>query len=327
MSLLSSSLEITALVTGGAGFIGSHIAEALCRRGARVTVLDDLSTGSEKNLAWSSNGHTLEFVPGNVCDKALVKKLVAGCDWVFHEAAIASVPQSVAQPAESNDINLSASLDLLIAARDAGVRRFMFASSSAIYGDSEVLMKQEDLPVQPLTPYALQKYASERYGQIFHRLYGLETVALRYFNVFGPRQSFNSPYSGVIAKFCTAMLQGRAPKIFGDGLQARDFVYVTNAVAANLLAAEQPGDRVAGRVFNIAGGQTVTLLDLVAELNRLTGQQLAPIFESARAGDIKHSQADISAAQTDLGYVPQVSWTQGLERTLDFYRTEAATGA
>lgn len=327
MPLPSSTLEITALVTGGAGFIGSHIAEALCRRGARVIALDDLSTGSEANLAWRSNGHALELVQGNVCDKALVKKLVAGCDWVFHEAAIASVPQSVAQPAESNDINLSASLDLLIAARDAGVRRFMFASSSAIYGDSEVLMKHESLPVQPLTPYALQKYASERYGQMFHRLYGLETVALRYFNVFGPRQSFNSPYSGVIAKFCTAMLQGQAPKIFGDGMQARDFVYVTNAVAANLLAAEQPADRVAGRVFNIAGGQTVTLLDLVEELNRLTGQQLASIFEPARTGDIKHSQADIAAARQDLGYVPEVSWTQGLEHTLDFYRAEAASGA
>ena len=172
----------------------------------------------------------------------------------------------------------------------------------------------------PLTPYALQKYGGERYGQMFHRLYGLETVALRYFNVFGPRQSFTSPYSGVIAKFCTVMLQGQPPTIFGDGLQARDFVYVDNAVAANLLAAEQPAEKVAGRVFNVAGGQTVTLLDLVAELNQLTQQTLAPVFQPERSGDIRHSMADITAARTDLGYHPAITWTEGLKQTLDFYR-------
>jgi UDP-glucose 4-epimerase len=316
----SSSLEITALVTGGAGFIGSHIAQALCQRGAKVIVLDNLSMGDAKNLAWRSNGDALDFVEGDVRDTALVEKLVAGCDWVFHEGAIASVPQSVAQPVDSNAINLDATLQLLVASRDAGVRRFMFASSSAIYGESEVQEKREDLPVLPLTPYALQKYGSERYGQMFHHLYGLETVSLRYFNIFGPRQSSTSPYSGVIAKFCTTMLSGQAPTIFGDGLQARDFVYIDNVVAANLLAAEQPADKVAGRVFNLAGGQTVTLLDLVAELNKLTGQNLSPNFQPARAGDIRHSQADISAARQDLGYEPLVPWTEGLKHTLDFYR-------
>jgi UDP-glucose 4-epimerase len=316
----SSSLEIKALVTGGAGFIGSHIAQALCRRGAHVTVLDNLSMGDVKNLAWRGNGDSLELVQGDVRDAGLIEKLVQDCDWVFHQGAIASVPQSVSQPVESNAINLEATLQLLVAARDAGVRRFMFASSSAIYGESPVEEKYEDLPVLPLTPYALQKYGSERYAQMFHHLYGLETVSLRYFNVFGPRQSATSPYSGVIAKFCTTMLSGLAPTIFGDGLQARDFVYVENAVAANLLAAEQPAEKVAGKVFNLAGGQTVSLLDLVAELNKLTGQDLTPNFQPARAGDIRHSQADISAARRDLGYEPLVSWTEGLKRTLDFYR-------
>lgn len=316
----SSSLEIKALVTGGAGFIGSHITQALCKRGAKVIVLDDLSTGDPKNLGWRSAGDSVELVQGDVRDTGLVQKLVQGCDWIFHEGAIASVPQSVAQPIESNAINQDATLQLLVAARDAGVKRFMFASSSAIYGESEVKEKREDLPVLPLTPYALQKYGSERYGQMFYHLYGLETVSLRYFNVFGPRQSSSSPYSGVIAKFCTVMLGGQAPTIFGDGFQARDFVYVDNAVSANLLAAEQPAEKVAGRVFNLAGGQTVTLLDLVDELNKLTGQSLNPIFQPARSGDIRHSQADISAARRDLGYEPLVSWQEGLKHTLDFYR-------
>ncbi len=317
----TSSLNIKALVTGGAGFIGSHIAQALSARGAKVIVLDDLSTGdAAANLAWAGQGSQVEFVQGCVGDTALITKLVQGCDWVFHEAAIASVPQSVAQPMESNAVNLEASLKLLIAARDAKVKRFMFASSAAIYGDSEAPLKKESDPVMPLTPYGLQKYGSERYGQIFHQLYGLETVALRYFNVFGPRQSFTSAYSGVIAKFCTMMLKGNAPTIFGDGLQSRDFAYIDNVVAANLLAAEQPAAKVAGRVFNIAGGVSVTLLDLVNELNHLTGQSLKPVHQPARSGDIKDSAADLTASRGDLGFDPQVSWQTGLRHTLDFYR-------
>lgn len=316
----SSNLEIKALITGGAGFIGSHIAQGLCQRGAKVVVLDDLSTGDVANLDWLGQGDCVEFVKGCVTDTALIQKLIQGCQWVFHEAAIASVPQSVAQPAESNAVNLEASLKLLIAARDAGVERFMFASSAAIYGDTSAPLKQESDPVLPLTPYGLQKYASERYGQMFHQLYGLETVALRYFNVFGPRQSFTSPYSGVIAKFCTVMLAGQAPLIFGDGLQSRDFAYIDNVVAANLLAAEQPAAKVAGRVFNVAGGTSVTLLDLAAELNQLTGQELQPQHQPARCGDIRDSAADLSVSRRDLGYSPQVSWQEGLRHTLNFYR-------
>ncbi len=309
-----------AVVTGGAGFIGSHLAEVLCRRGARVTVLDNLSQGTTANLNWKQPGDDLEFFQGDVADEKLTRKLLAGCDWVFHEAAMPSVPLSVAEPVATNAQNLDATLQLLVMSRDAGVKRFVFASSSAIYGDAETKAKHEQLPPNPLSPYALQKYAAEKYCQLFHQLYELPTVSLRYFNVFGPRQGFDSPYSGVIAKFCTTMLQGKAPVIFGDGKQTRDFTYIENVVAANLLAAEAPAETVAGRVFNIAGGQSISLLDLVAELNRLTGQQLQPRFEAARAGDVRSSLADISLAEKVLGYRPGVGWEEGLRRTLEFYR-------
>ena len=310
-----------ALITGGAGFIGSHLSEALCRRGAKVVVLDDLSTGALENLAWRKSGDALEFVNGDIANPALVRDLMAGCDWVFHEAAIASVPQSVAQPIEANRANLDGSLELLVAARDAKVKRFLFASSSAIYGDSDAPVKHEAHAPNPISPYGLQKYAAERYGQLFFQLYGLETVSLRYFNVFGPRQSFDSPYSGVIARFCTAILQGKRPVIFGDGLQSRDFIFVENVVAANLLAAEGAAARVAGKTFNIAGGQSITLLQLAAELNRLTGQNLEPHFEPPRTGDVRASQADITAARRDVDYEVRTSWQEGLKKTLDFYRS------
>ena len=313
-----------ALVTGGAGFIGSHLAEGLCRRGATVVALDDLSGGSLANLAWRQPGDALEFVQGDVGDETLLKKILPGCDWVFHEAALPSVPRSVAEPVQSNAQNLDASLQLLVAARDAKVKRFLFASSSAIYGDSEVSPKHEGLPPQPLSPYGLQKYAAEKYGQMFHQLYGLETIGLRYFNVFGPRQAFDSPYSGVIAKFCTALLAGNAPVIFGDGRQSRDFTCVENVVAANLLAVEAPAAKVAGQVFNVAGGQSISLRQLVEELNRLLGKNLEPRLEPARAGDIRHSLADIAAIRAALGFEPKVTWREGLRRTLDFYRTTGA---
>lgn len=309
-----------ALVTGGAGFIGSHLAEALCRRGAKVVVLDDLSEGSLANLAWRKNSDQLEFVQGSVLDTQVVRRLLPGCDWVFHEAALVSVPRSVAEPLASNSLNLEASLQLLVACRDLGVKRFLFASSSAIYGESEISPKREDLPPMPLSPYALQKYAAEKYAQLFHQLYGLTTTAFRYFNVFGPRQAFNSPYSGVIARFCTVMLQKQAPTIFGDGQQTRDFTYVENVVEANLLAAEAPQSAVAGRVFNVAGGQSISLLDLVNELGRLTGQALAPRFEPVRPGDVRHSAADIVAIEKALGFEVKVSWQEGLSRTLEFYK-------
>lgn len=312
-----------ALVTGGAGFIGSHLAEALARRGAKVVVLDDLSGGSEANLAWMRPNDGAEFVRSSVADLALVAKLVAGCDWVFHEAALPSVPRSVAEPVLSNTQNLDATLHLLVAARDAGVKRFLFASSSAIYGDSDVSPKHEALPPLPLSPYGLQKYAAERYGQLFHQLYGLPTVALRYFNVFGPRQAFNSPYSGVIAKFCTAFLKGERPLIFGDGLQSRDFTFIENVVAANLAAAEAPTDNVAGRVFNIACGNSVTLLDLVRDLGTVSGRKIEPSFQPARLGDVKHSKADIAAAQRAFDFTPKVAWIDGLRRTYEWYQSSA----
>jgi UDP-glucose 4-epimerase len=313
---------VKALVTGGAGFIGSHIAEALCRRGAKVVVLDNLCLGSRENLAWKQSGDQVDFIEGDVSNSKLICDLVRGCDWVFHEAALPSVPISVEKPVETNQQNLDATLQLLVAARDAKVKRFLFASSSAIYGDSDAPAKREtDMPL-PLSPYALQKYASERYAQMFYRLYGLETVSFRYFNVFGPRQSFDSPYSGVIAKFCTSMLAGKAPTIFGDGKQSRDFVSIRNVAEANLLGAEAPANQVAGRVFNIGTGSSINLLDLLDELNRQTGQNLKPNFSPARAGDVRDSRADISAARAGLGYEPKITWQQGLEETLNFYRAK-----
>ncbi len=309
-----------ALVTGGAGFIGSHIAEALCRRGAEVIALDNLLLGNRANLDWKKNGDALEFVEGDAGDANLVRKLIAGCDWVFHEAALPSVPRSVADPQQSNVQNLDTALQMLVLARDAKVKRFLFASSSSIYGDNDAPAKHEQLPPNPLSPYALQKYAAEKYGQMFHRLYGLPTVSLRYFNVFGPRQAFNSPYSGVIAKFCTMMLAGQRPVVFGDGTQSRDFTYIENVVNANLAAAEAPAENVAGKFFNVAGGQSISLLQLVEELNRLTGQKLQPVFEPMRAGDVRSSLADVSSAKKALNYATTVGWEDGLKRTLDFYR-------
>jgi UDP-glucose 4-epimerase len=313
-----------ALVTGGAGFIGSHIAQHLISLGAHVLLLDDFSSGSRQNLAWNNGRVDLDLIEGSAGDTALLARIVPGCDWVFHQAAVASVPQSVAHPLETNRHNLDATLKLLVAARDAGVRRFVFASSSAIYGDTSAESLHENLPPAPLTPYGLQKYASERYCQLFHQLYGLPTVALRYFNVFGPRQSFNSPYSGVIARFCTLMLRGEAPVIFGDGSQSRDFVYIDNVVSANLRAAQSPPERVAGHVFNVGTGASVTLNQLVACINELTGQKLAARHEPPRQGDILHSQADISALREALDYSPEVSWKTGLARTLEFYRQQGS---
>jgi len=311
-----------ALVTGGAGFIGSHLAEALCRRGATVVVLDNLSAGSRANLAWRKPGDAVEFIEADIADAAAVRQAITGCDWVFHQAALVSVPKSVQHPLESHRDNVVGTLEVLAAARDAGVKRVVFASSSAIYGDHPAEVKDEALPPTPLTPYALQKYAAERYGQLFHALYGLETVALRYFNVFGPRQSADSPYSGVIAKFCTSFLAKERPRIFGDGRQTRDFVYVANVVAANLAAAEQPASQVAGKVFNVATGTSITLLDLIGELQRLTGRRLEPRFEPGRAGDVRCSRADIAAARSGLGYEARVSWQTGLAETLAFYRAQ-----
>ena len=308
------------LVTGGAGFIGSHLADALHRLGGTVVALDNLELGDLKNLEWGKNSPRLEFVEGDVRNQALVTRLVHGCDWVFHEAALPSVPRSVLQPLETNEHNITGTLNMLIAARDAGVKRFLFASSSSIYGDADTPLKHEGLPPNPMSPYALQKYGGERYCQLFHKLYGMPTVALRYFNVFGPRQRYDSPYSGVIARFCTAFLRGEQPTIYGDGHQSRDFTYIDNVVCANLLAAQAPVEKVAGRVLNIACGESISLLQLVAELQNLTGQKLEPRFESGRAGDVRSSRADVKAARESLGFEPTVAFAEGLSRTLEFYR-------
>jgi nucleoside-diphosphate-sugar epimerase len=309
-----------AVITGGCGFIGSHLAQALCGQGHEVVCLDNLSLGNVGNLTWKTDAHRLSIVEGDLRDEALLTQVMTGTDWVFHEGALPSVPRSVGQPLESNSHNLEGTLKVLIAARDAGVKRLLFASSSSIYGDVDAPLKVETLPPNPLSPYALQKYGAEKYCQLFFKLYGLETVALRYFNVFGPRQAFDSPYSGVIAKFCTCMLRGEAPLVHGDGLQARDFTFIDNVVAANLQAAAAPAEAVAGKVFNVASQEAVTLLALVEELNRLTGQQLQPQLAPARVGDIRHSLADISAAKQAFGYEVKKRWTEGLAETLEFYR-------
>ncbi len=308
------------VVTGGAGFIGSHIAEACCQRGFHVAVVDNLSSGKESNLDWKQPDHALEFHRGDINDSQLMEKLIEGADWVFHEAAMPSVPRSINEPVTSNDDNLTGTVRLLDLSARAGVRRFLFASSSAIYGDQPQEPKSEDLPPMPITPYGLQKYASEKYGQMFYEFHNLPTVGLRYFNVFGPRQAFDSPYSGVIAKFCTVVLEGGTPRVFGDGMQTRDFTYIENVVAANIAAAEAPADQVAGQYFNVATGSSISLLDLLEELGNITGRTIEPEFMPPRAGDIRKSSADISKAIQAFDLKTHIPWREGLRRTFDWYK-------
>jgi nucleoside-diphosphate-sugar epimerase len=314
-----------ALITGGAGFIGSHLAEALCRRGDSVVVLDDLSSGRLENLAWCTRGDPLEFVQGDAGDAASLKPLLRECDCVFHLAAMPSVQQSIAAPLESNRTNLETTLRLFVAARDAQVRRVVFASSSSVYGEAKPETKNEAAPSEPLSPYAVQKCAAEQYGQLFSRLYALPVVTLRYFNVFGPRQNYDSPYAGVVAHFCKALLNSRPLTIYGDGQQSRDFTYVDNVVSANLLAAEAPEGKIAGRIFDCATGSSVSVIELAAALAELTGRRLAQAWEPTRVGDIRDSRANIGPIETELGYRVSVSWKEGLRRTLDFYRAQTAS--
>jgi len=310
------------LVTGGAGFIGSHLVDALLARGDHVRVFDNFSTGNRANL--DQTNPRLEIVDGDLTDPQAVAQAVDGMDLVFHQAALSSVPRSVERPLDTNAACVTGTLHVLDAARRAGVRRLVYAASSSAYGDQPTSSKREtDLPA-PISPYGAAKLAAEYYCQAFTATYGFETVSLRYFNVFGPRQDPGSPYSAVIPLFITAILNGQQPKIFGDGHQSRDFCYVANVVHANLLAAEAQG--AAGKVFNVACGQTTSLLELLAQLNRLLGTDVKPIHEPARAGDVRESLADITQARRILGYEPLVGFNEGLERSIEYYRELVATG-
>jgi len=308
------------VVTGGAGFIGSNTVDELVRRGDSVVVLDDLSSGKEENLAEIRS--KISFIKGSITDLETVRKAMHEADYVLHLAARASVPRSVKDPLETNKINVEGTLNVLVAARDAKVKRVVFAASSSAYGETPTLPKVESMRPEPISPYGVSKYVGELYAQTFGRVYGLENVCLRYFNIFGPRQDPTSLYSGVLAKFCSAFLEGTPPVVFGDGEQSRDFTYVDNAVTANLLACETPN--VSGKVFNIGTGGRVTLNETIAHLAKLSGAKLETKYEPAREGDIRDSQADITQARELLKYEPAVTFEEGLSRTLEWYREAQA---
>jgi len=307
------------LVTGGAGFIGSHLVEELVARGDEVRVLDNLSTGSLRNLEQVRD--RIEFIHADVQEPEAMARSVVGVDVVFHQAAMASVPRSIEHPLDTHQACVTGTVVLLDACRKAGVRRVVYAASSSAYGNSPVMPKAESQLPEPLSPYAAAKLAGELYAEAFTAAYGLETVRLRYFNVFGPRQDPDSPYSAVIPLFVSALLRGRRPVIYGNGLQSRDFTYVGNTVAANLLAAHAPG--IGGRVYNIACGGSLTLLDLLAEICRQLDVPCEPEFAPPRTGDVLHSWADISAAQRDLDYRVQIDLGEGLRRTIAWYVDQA----
>jgi UDP-glucose 4-epimerase len=305
------------LVTGGAGFIGSHICERLIKDGHHVRVIDSFISGKDENL--KGLGGEVELFRGDICDRQLVGEAMKDVHTVFHQAALGSVPRSVADPLSTHNSNITGTLNVLLAARDLGARRVVYASSSSVYGETPELPKHEGMMPQPLSPYALSKLAGEHYISVFTHVYpGFEGVALRYFNIFGPRQDPQGQYAAVIPRFITALLTGSRPVIYGDGSQSRDFTYVENVVEANLLAAEAEG--VAGRAFNIACGGRYTLLELLAKLKEIIGSMIEPVHESARSGDIRDSQASIEAAKGSLGYDISVGFGDGLERTVDWFK-------
>lgn len=309
----------TFLVTGGAGFIGSNIAQSLLARGDKVRVLDNLSTGHKSNVAAAGSG--IELIEGDITDAATVAKAVKGVDCIFHEAALASVPRSVENPLATNAACVTGTLTMLDEARKAGVRRLVYAASSSAYGDQPTSSKREtDLPA-PISPYGAAKFAGESYCQAFWSTYKFETVCIRYFNVFGPRQDPNSAYSAVIPLFITAMLAGRQPTIYGDGQQSRDFTFIENVVHGNLLAADAKAELVCGRTFNVANGRSTSLLQLITLLNEYLGTSIKPVHAAARVGDVKESLADITQARQRLAYEPQVNFEDGLKRSIDYYRT------
>jgi len=306
------------LVTGGAGFIGSHLVEALVARGDKVRVFDNLSTGKVDNL--DAVADDVEFIEGDLRDFHAVGAAARDCELIFHQGALASVPRSVADPVPTHDVCATGTLNVLQAARAAGVRRVVYAASSSAYGASARLPKHESDPTLPLSPYAVAKLAGEQYCAAFSHVYGLETVRLRYFNVFGPRQPPDSPYAAVIPLFFAAMLDGKRPLIHGDGHQSRDFTFVDDVVQANFLASEAKG--VSGKVYNVACGRRTSLLELVTKINGLLGTTIEPNFGPPRPGDVRHSQADIGAAQNDLGYRPMWDVEQGLRRCLDHFSAQ-----
>ncbi len=308
----------TFLVTGGAGFIGSNLVRALLERGDTVRVIDNFSSGRQENLAGLED--KVDLHRGDITDAFALEQAMAGCDYVLHQAAIPSVPRSIDKPLETDRANILGTLTVLDVARKSSVKRVVFAASSSAYGETPTLPKVETMAPDPLSPYAVSKLAGENYLRAYYLCYGLETVALRYFNVFGPHQDPKSEYAAVIPRFVTAALDGGRPTIFGDGLQSRDFCFIDNAVQANLLACTAPG--AAGKVFNVACGVRTTLLDVITALGKIVGRKIEAIHEPARAGDIKHSLADITAARTVLGYTAPVSFEQGLERTLEWYRAK-----
>lgn len=304
------------LVTGGAGFIGSALARALRARGDEVTVIDNFSTGKRENLADVSG---VEIVEGDILDDDLLARAVRGASVIFHEAAIPSVPRSIAEPIPTHDVNATGTLKVLLAARRAGVRRVVYAGSSSAYGDAPTLPKVETMPPAPLSPYAVSKLTGEYYCQAFHTVHGLETVCLRYFNVFGPRQDPHSQYAAVIPRFITAAMQGVPAQIFGDGKQSRDFCFIDNVVNANLLAAAAPA-AVSGKVFNIACGMAASLNEVLDMLEGILDRKVARVHDPGRAGDVRHSLADIQQARALLNYEPAVSFAEGLRRTAEWFR-------
>jgi UDP-glucose 4-epimerase len=303
------------LVTGGAGFIGSNTVDELLRRGHQVVVLDDLSTGSESNLAAVRS--KMELIVGTITDRPTLDRACRGADYVLHLAARTSVPRSVQDPAETNRVNVDGTLEVLLAARDAGVRRVVFASSSSVYGETPTLPKREDMPPAPISPYGVSKLVGELYGQVFHRIYGIEFVALRYFNVFGPRQNPGSPYSGVLSLFAAALRDGGVPKVYGDGEQSRDFTFVQNVAELNIQACETPG--VSGMIFNGGMGGRYTLNYTLKLFEQFAGRPSNAKYVEPRKGDIRDSQADVSLARQKLGYDPRVGFEEGLRRTWDWY--------
>ena len=308
------------LVTGGAGFIGSNIVDELLRRGHQVVVLDDLSSGKEENLAGVRG--KIDFRAGSIIDLATVQSACQGMDYVIHLAARTSVPKSVKDPIESNSVNIDGTLNVLVAARDAKVRRFVFAASSSAYGETPTLPKVETMQPEPISPYGVTKFVGELYAQVFGRVYGLENACLRYFNVFGPRQDPSSQYSGVLSRFMLAILKGEPPTIYGDGEQTRDFTYIDNIVDVTLRACESA--QASGKVYNGGTSARISLNEVVKLLGKITGKAIKPAYDPPRNGDIRDSQADISLAHKELGYKPIVQFEEGLKRTWDWYKATYA---